>query len=74
VIAYSYEHEVEAQQKVKGLAQHYSRLEPRVFALKGSAPWMVTLGGAMSRDEAMMLRDKAVRLGLPEDTFAQYFR
>jgi hypothetical protein len=35
---------------------------------------MVTLGGAMSRDEAMMLRDKAVRLGLPEDTFAQYFR
>jgi hypothetical protein len=35
---------------------------------------MVTLGGTMGRAEALLLRDEAVSLGLPGDTYAQNFR
>jgi hypothetical protein len=74
VIAYTFDLEEQAQQQAKALAERYPQLEPHVFALKGAAPWMVTLGGTMGRAEALLLRDEAVSLGLPGDTYAQNFR
>jgi flagellar basal body-associated protein FliL len=74
VIAYTFDLEEQAQRTAKEIAQRYPQLAPRVFALKGAAPWMVTLGGTMSRTEALVLREKAVSLGLPDDTYALKFR
>jgi hypothetical protein len=74
VIAYTFDLEAQAQQEAKALAERYPQLQPRVFGMKGAAPWMVTLGGTMSRTEALVLREKAVSLGLPDDTYAQNFR
>jgi eukaryotic-like serine/threonine-protein kinase len=74
VVAYTFEFEAEAERTAKEVARRYPELDPRVFALKGAAPWMVTLGGTMSRAEALVLREKAVSLGLPDDTYAQKFR
>ncbi len=74
VVAYTYSYEKSAQEKAKALADRFSELNPGVFAPKGEDVWLVTLGGVMSRADALMLRDKAVNMGLPEDTYAHNFR
>jgi hypothetical protein len=73
VVAYTYNHEAQAQEKVTQIASKHGVLNPEVFAPKGHAPYLVTIGGSMSREEAMALRRKARAAGLPRDTYAQNF-
>ena len=74
VIAYSFNREEEAREQARELAQRFSELNPEVFAPKGGEVWLVTLGGIMSRGEALALRERVIDMGLPEDTYAQNFR
>jgi eukaryotic-like serine/threonine-protein kinase len=74
VVAYTYLHEAQAQHKAETLRQRYPQLTPGVFALRGTAPYLVTLGGVMSKTDALALRNKAVQMGLPGDTYAQNYR
>lgn len=74
VVAYTFNTEGEARDAAKALAQHFSQLNPGVFAPKGRELWLVTLGGIMSRGDALVLRDRAVDMGLPDDTYAGNFR
>lgn len=74
VVAYTYRHEVQAEQKAQSLAQRYPQLSPGVFTLHGGAPYLVTLGGVMSKANAEALRSNAIRMGLPHDTYAQNYR
>jgi hypothetical protein len=74
VIAYSFDREEEAREQARALAQRFAELNPEVFAPKGGDVWLVTLGGIMSRGEALALRDKVIDMGLPEDTYAQNIR
>ncbi len=74
VVAYTFNTEEEARETAKMLAQRFSQLNPGVFVPKGGELWLVTLGGIMSRGDALVLRDRAVNMGLPEDTYAQNFR
>lgn len=74
VVAYTYRHEAQADQKAKSLAQRYPQLSPGVFTLHGGAPYLVTLGGVMSKADAEALRSNAIRMGLPHDTYAQNYR
>ncbi len=74
VVAYTFNTEGEARDAAKTLAQHFSQLNPGVFAPKGGELWLVTLGGIMSRGDALVLRDRAVDMGLPDDTYAGNFR
>jgi hypothetical protein len=74
VIAYTYRHEAQAEHKAQVLAQSNPRLTPGVFALHGQAPYLVTLGGVMStKADALALREEAVRMGLPRDTYVQNY-
>ena len=73
VVAYTYNHESQAQQKVASIAQKHSELRPEVFTPNGHAPYLVTIGGAMSRDEAFALARKARDEGLPRDSYAQNY-
>jgi hypothetical protein len=73
VVAYTYNHESQAQQKVVAIAQKHSELRPEVFTPNGRAPYLVTVGGAMSRDEAFALARKARNEGLPGDSYAQNY-
>ena len=73
VIAYTYNHEGQAQQKSGTLAQRHPELRPEVFTPDGHAPYLVTIGGTMSRDEAFALADKVRSEGLPGDTYAQNY-
>lgn len=74
VVAYTYMHEDQAQHKAETIRQRYPQLAPGVFALHGKAPYLVTLGGVMSKADAFALRNKAVQMGLPRDTYAQNYR
>ena len=74
VIAYTYRKEAQAQHKAEVLRQQVPQLSPGVFALHGREPYLVTLGGVMSKADAFALRNQAVRLGMPRDTYAQNYR
>jgi hypothetical protein len=73
VVAYTYNHQDQAQDKVAQILSKHPGLNPEVFAPKGHAPYLVTVGGGMERDAAMSFRRKARAEGLPRDTYAQNF-
>jgi eukaryotic-like serine/threonine-protein kinase len=74
VVAYTYNREAQAQQKATSVAAKHPELKPEVFTPNGHAPYLVTVGGAMSRDEAFALVKKAKGDGLPRDSYAQNYR
>jgi hypothetical protein len=74
VIAFTYNHEDQARAKSADLAKAHPRLQFGVFTPTGHAPYLVTIGGPMSREEAFALSGKAKREGLPRDVYAQNYR
>lgn len=73
VVAYTYNNQEQAQHKVSSIEEHHSGFDPEVFTPNGHAPYLVTLGGPMSHDEAVALRRKAKAEGFPRDTYAQNY-
>jgi hypothetical protein len=74
VVAYTYTRQETAQNMAAELAAKYPQLEPQVFSPNGHAPFLVTLGGGMNRQEAFARREAARAAGMPSDTYAQNFR
>jgi hypothetical protein len=74
VVAYTYNYEGAAQRKAAELVAQYPQLEPQVFSPTGHAPYLVTLGGGMDRQQAFARRDAARTAGMPSDTYAMNFR
>jgi hypothetical protein len=74
VVAYTYTRQEAAQRMATELAAKYPQLEPQVFSPNGQAPFLVTLGGSMNRQEAFARREAARAAGMPSDTYAQNFR
>ena len=73
VIAYTYNHEAQAQSKANAIAAAHPMLHPEVFSPNGQPPYLVSLGGAMSREQAVALRQQARTAGLAGDTYIQNF-
>jgi hypothetical protein len=73
VVVYTYAREGLARHKVDALLRTHPELKPEVFTPSGHRPYLVTVGGAMSRDEAERIRDKARSAGLPSDAYAQNY-
>jgi hypothetical protein len=73
VVAYTYNFEAQAQHKSATVAQRHPELQPEVFTPTGHAPYLVTIGGKMSRNEAFALVAKARAEGLPHDIYAQNY-
>lgn len=73
VVAFTYNREDQAKQKAAAIASRTPDLKPEVFSPTGHAPFLVTLGGPMSREDASAFRKKAVRAGLPDDTYIQNY-
>lgn len=73
VIAYTYNHEDQAQHKVETIQAKYPDLKPEVFSAKGHAPYLVGLGGGMEHDAAAQFRQNAIREGMPHDTYIQNY-
>ena len=74
VIVYTYRRQDQAEQKVEEINHANPDLAASVFSPKGSREaYLVILGGPMDRAGASKMRDKALRAGLPADTYAQNF-
>ncbi|WP_353066792.1 SPOR domain-containing protein [Tunturibacter psychrotolerans] len=74
VVAFTYNREAQAQEKAASVAAKHPDLRPEVFTPNGRAPYLVTVGGTMSRDEAFALLKKRHAEGLPGDSYAQNYR
>ncbi|HEY2860321.1 MAG TPA: hypothetical protein VGJ21_18010 [Terracidiphilus sp.] len=73
VVAFTYNRKDQAEKKASTLAQKYPDLRPQAFSPNGHAPWLVTVGGALERDQAYDLARRARTDGLPRDTYAQNY-
>ena len=74
VVAYTYKRPEAAAKMVETLKTKHPNLNVSVFSpAQRKSDYLVSLGGAMSRDQAMKMRDKALRMGLPADTYVRNF-
>lgn len=74
VVAYTYHHQDQAQQKADEINRDHSDLDAAAYSPQGdSQHYLVVLGGAMDLKQAFAMRDKARREGLADDTYVQNF-
>jgi eukaryotic-like serine/threonine-protein kinase len=74
VVAFTYNREAQAKEKAASVASKHPDLRPEVFTPNGRAPYLVTVGGTMNRDDAFALLKKGHAEGLPRDSYAQNYR
>lgn len=74
VIAWTYNHEGQAQAKAEQLNARHPGFHAEVFSPRGRAPFLISLGGPMSEPEAKALQQRARRSGFPRDTFIRNYR
>ncbi len=73
VVAFTYNRQAEASAKARVLEQRFASLHPSVFTPTGHAPYLVTLGGSLTREAAFRLKNKLHGEGLPRDIYAQNY-
>jgi hypothetical protein len=73
VIVYTYNREVDARHKADTIASAHPDLKASVFHPRAGGTYLVSLGGVMSRPEAIALRAKALSMGMPRDTYARNY-
>jgi hypothetical protein len=75
VIAYTYTRYQDAAHKAGTINRKFPDLQAEVFSPggRGHGPFLVSLGGRVTRSEAGRLERKAKSLGLPRDTFARNY-
>ena len=75
VIAYTYNGMRAAEKKAGSINQKWPQFRAEVFAPdRDRGPYLVALGGRMTREEAVRLQREALAKGLPRDTYAQNYR
>ena len=74
VIVYEYSGRVLAEQKARRLNEQRPTWRAEVFAPRGNrGPYLVSLGGRMSRGDAERVKRDARAHGLPRDTFVRNY-
>ncbi len=74
VVVYTYRSQKMAADKASQISGKYPDLKAAVFSPPGhSDTYLVVLGGAMDRQQSFEMRAKALRDGMPADTFARNF-
>ncbi len=73
VVVYTYNQASQADKKVAAIDKTHRSLQPQTFSPTGHAPFLVTLGGSMDREQASTLRRKAQESGFPRDTYIQNY-
>ncbi|MBZ5586095.1 MAG: SPOR domain-containing protein, partial [Acidobacteriia bacterium] len=74
-VVYTYSNYRDAERKAERVNGKWPALRAEVFTPKGRnrPPYMVALGGRMTREEAERLRKQARAKGLPRDTFVRNY-
>src|SRR6202034_3556932 len=74
VVVYTYRSQKMAADKASQISEKYPDLSAAVFSPPGhSDTYLVVLGGAMERQQSFEMRAKALRDGMPADTYARNF-
>ena len=73
VIVYTYTKEAQAFAKAAAIQAQHPDLQAQVFAHHRHAPYLVSLGGPMSRADAAAMLQRARRAGLPRDSFVRLY-
>jgi hypothetical protein len=73
VVAYTYNVEAQARSKAETIAKRHPDLHPEVFSSTGHAPYLVTLGGPLTEEQAAALRQLARSQGLARDVYMQNY-
>jgi hypothetical protein len=74
VVVYTYRSQKMAQDRVALISGKYPDLNASVFAPPGKSDvYLVIVGGAMDRQQSFEMRAKALRDGMPGDTYARNF-
>jgi len=73
VIAWTYNHQSQAQAKVDRINERGRGFHAEVFSPRGGS-YLVSLGGPMSESDAKSLQQRARRSGLPPDTYIRNYR
>lgn len=73
VIAYTFRRQAEAEKRAKSINERHPNLRAEVFSPRAGAPYLVSLGGMMTREAAEQLRSRARGEGLPRDTYVQNY-
>jgi len=74
VIIYTYNSRKAAEQRAATINRRHPTLQAEVFAPGGRAPYLISVGGRMTRAQAERLEKRVRALGLPRDSFARNFR
>jgi hypothetical protein len=74
VIVYTYDQESAAKERAIEINKKYPQLKAEMFSPDGKSPFLVTVGGTtMSKAQARSVRQDAVHLGMPRDSYTQNF-
>jgi hypothetical protein len=75
VVAYTYMRRKDADHKAAQIGARFPGFAPEVFAPKGGGrpPYLVSLGGRMTRAQARTLQRQALAKGMPQGTYLQNF-
>jgi hypothetical protein len=74
VIAYTFNRADQAAIRVAAIAKKDPSLQPKIVAPGGHSPYLIALGGPMSRPQAEALQKRARDSGLPRDTFVRNYK
>ena len=74
VIAYTFNGAEQAAIRVAAIAKKNPALHPKIVAPGGHRPYLIALGGPMSRPDAVALQRRARESGLPRDTFVRNYK
>ncbi|HLH01668.1 MAG TPA: protein kinase [Bryobacteraceae bacterium] len=73
VVLYTYRREADAQKRANEIAAKRPDLHAEVFAPANSGPYLVVAGDGTTRDEAARIRSRAIREGMPHDSYIQNY-
>ena len=74
VIAYTFNRADQAAIRVAAIAKKDPSLQPKIIAPGGHSPYLIALGGPMTRPQAEALQKRARDFGLPRDTFVRNYK
>jgi eukaryotic-like serine/threonine-protein kinase len=74
VIAYTFNRAEQATIRAAAIARKNPAMHPKIVAPGGHSPYLIALGGPMTRPQAEALQKRARQSGLPRDTFIRNYR
>ncbi len=75
VIVYTFNRSEDAEKKVRALNAKHPHLQAQVFTPNGqSGPYLITVGGRMTREDAAHFRSRALGSGMPRDSYIQNYK